>query len=203
MAKDMGYVKNVVKEVKQTARRASNALAKKDREMYEKKYGRKINIKIGSSKVKEQVGQLAGAVLQGRRYDESGKMITSAKNKSGSKTPRRATRDPKAGPMGARQPMPKRVTTGVQPRVKPFYKEAASTTRTGASVAKKAAMPKPTPVKLPTVKARPGAKGTRDEMVKSTRILGGTGYAKEPFGKAVKRTSSVGQSVTPRKKKMK
>lgn len=76
MAKDMGYVKNVVKEVKQTARRASNSLSKSDREGYEKKYGRKIDIKIGNSKVKEQVGQLAGAVLQGRRYDEKGKQIT-------------------------------------------------------------------------------------------------------------------------------
>ena len=164
MAKDMGYVKNVVKEVKQTARRASNALAKKDRKKYEEKYGRKIDIKIGKSNVKDQAGQLAGAVLQGRRYNEAGKQIT-----------------------------PKMTNK----------KNPNKTATRGAAVAKKAAMPKPTPVKLPTVKGRPGAKGTRDEMVKSVRVLGGTGYAQERFDKAVKRTSSVGQSVTPRKNKMK
>ena len=78
-AKKTNYVRNVAKEVKQTAKRVSNALDKKDRQKYEQKYGRKIDIKIGNSKVKEQVGQLAGAVLQGRRYDAAGKLITAKK----------------------------------------------------------------------------------------------------------------------------
>jgi hypothetical protein len=68
-----GYVGNVVKEVKDTARAASNAFDKADKKGYESKYGNKVNAKIGKSDVKAQAGQLAGAVLQARRYDAQGK----------------------------------------------------------------------------------------------------------------------------------
>lgn len=67
MPKNASYLDNLQKELGQTAKRASNALDK---------YllgGRKTNIKIGNSKVKEQVGQLGGALI-GRQYsDKTGK----------------------------------------------------------------------------------------------------------------------------------
>jgi hypothetical protein len=67
MPKNTSYLDNLQKELGQTAKRASNALDK---------YllgGRKTNIKIGNSKVKEQVGQLGGALI-GRQYsDKTGK----------------------------------------------------------------------------------------------------------------------------------
>jgi hypothetical protein len=67
MPKNTSYLDNLQKELGQTAKRASNALDK---------YllgGRKTNIKIGNSKVKEQVGQLGGAII-GRQYnDKTGK----------------------------------------------------------------------------------------------------------------------------------
>jgi hypothetical protein len=74
MAKKVSYLDNLQKELGQTAKRASNALDK---------YllgNRKTNIKIGSSKIKEQVGQLAGAAVLGRRYDDkTGKQIKAKK----------------------------------------------------------------------------------------------------------------------------
>lgn len=114
------YIGNVVKEVKQTAKRVSNAVDKADRSAYEKKYGRKMDVKIGSSKIKEQVGQLAGAVLQGRRYDDkTGKQIVTPKKSARSTTPsisQRATKPkgtaaPKrtGGPVGSRTEVPKKV----------------------------------------------------------------------------------------------
>jgi hypothetical protein len=73
--KKTSYAGNVVKEVKQTAKRVSNAVDKMDKKAYEAKYGKKLPA-VGSSKIKEQVGQLAGAVLQGRRYnDKTGKQV--------------------------------------------------------------------------------------------------------------------------------
>ena len=67
MPKNTSYLDNLQKELGQTAKRASNALDK---------YllgGRKTNIKIGNSKVKEQIGQLGGALI-GRQYsDKTGK----------------------------------------------------------------------------------------------------------------------------------
>jgi hypothetical protein len=75
MPKKTSYASNVVKEVKQTAKRVSNAVDKMDKKAYEAKYGKKLPA-VGSSKIKEQVGQLAGAVLQGRRYnDKTGKQV--------------------------------------------------------------------------------------------------------------------------------
>lgn len=65
------YLGNVVKEVKQTAKSASNAVDKYLNGNRPLPKG----IKIGSSNVRKEAGQLAGAVLQGRRYDESGKQI--------------------------------------------------------------------------------------------------------------------------------
>jgi hypothetical protein len=74
-AKKTSYGQNVVKEVKQTAKRVSNAVDKMDKKAYEARYGRKLPA-VGSSRIKSQVGQLAGAVLQGRRYDDkTGKQV--------------------------------------------------------------------------------------------------------------------------------
>ena len=74
MAKKMSYLDNLQKELGQTAKRTSNALDK---------YllgNRKTTIKIGPSNVKDQVGQFAGALLQGRRYeDKTGKQIKAKK----------------------------------------------------------------------------------------------------------------------------
>lgn len=120
MKKKTSYIGNVAKEVKQTAKSASNAIDKYLNGNRPLPKG----MKIGSSNVKKEAGQLAGAVLQGRRYDDkTGKQII-APNKKTAK-PRRAVRSDKAGPVAPRQPMPKKVTTGVQPRVKFFYKPAA------------------------------------------------------------------------------
>jgi hypothetical protein len=72
MPKKVSYAGNVVKEIKQTAKSASNAVDKylnKNRPLPK-------GMKIGSSNVKKEAGQLAGAVLQGRRYnDKTGKQI--------------------------------------------------------------------------------------------------------------------------------
>lgn len=82
--KKTSFVKNVVKEVKQTAKAVSNAVDKADRGTLEKKTGRKIDIKIGKSNIKDQIGQVAGAVLQGRRYDDkTGKQIKATPKKKG------------------------------------------------------------------------------------------------------------------------
>lgn len=116
------YVGNVIKEVKQTAKRVSNAVDKADKAAYEKKYGRKMDVKIGSSKIKEQVGQLAGAVLQGRRYDDkTGKQIVTPKRSTRSTTPAinksaprvKGTPAPKrtGGPVGSRTEVPKKMKT--------------------------------------------------------------------------------------------
>jgi hypothetical protein len=71
MAKKTSYIGNVVKEVKQTAKSASNAVDKYLNGNRPLPKG----MKIGPSNVKKEAGQLAGAVLQGRRYDASGKQI--------------------------------------------------------------------------------------------------------------------------------
>jgi hypothetical protein len=74
MAKKMSYLDNLQKELGQTAKRTSNAL---DKFLLG---NRKTNVKIGSSNVKEQVGQLAGALLKGARYDDkTGKQIKAKK----------------------------------------------------------------------------------------------------------------------------
>ena len=65
-----------MREAKQTVGRVSNAIDKSDRSSYEKKYGRKIPFQIGSSDIQEQIGQLVGALVRGRRYDDkTGKQI--------------------------------------------------------------------------------------------------------------------------------
>jgi len=80
MNRKMSYLENLMKEAKQTAGRANNAVDKKLQSDYEAKYGRKIGNKIGSSAIKEQVGQFAGALIQGRRYDDkTGKQIKAKK----------------------------------------------------------------------------------------------------------------------------
>jgi hypothetical protein len=75
MAKKVNYLGNVVKEVKQTAKSASNAVDKYLNGNRPLPKG----MKIGPSNVKKEAGQLAGAVLQGRRYDASGKQIVAGK----------------------------------------------------------------------------------------------------------------------------
>jgi hypothetical protein len=76
----MSYLENLMREAKQTAGRASNAVDKALQSDYEKKYNRKIGNKIGSSNVKEQVGQFVGALALGRRYDDkTGKQIKAKK----------------------------------------------------------------------------------------------------------------------------
>lgn len=150
-ASKSSYVGNVFKEVKQTAKRVSNAVDKADKAAYEKKYGRKMDVKIGSSKIKEQVGQLAGAVLQGRRYDDkTGKQImtgkaTSARPRNSVMNQRPATRPttprgtttPKSTVIGSRPrgatPAPKRVggavgtRTEVPKKIKTFKATSTST----------------------------------------------------------------------------
>lgn len=76
MAKNMSYLDNLQKELGQTAKRASNAL---DKYLLGNRPVPK-GIKIGSSKVKEQVGQLGGAIFMGARYnDKTGKRISGKK----------------------------------------------------------------------------------------------------------------------------
>jgi hypothetical protein len=76
----LSYLENLMREAKQTAGRASNAVDKALQSDYEKKYNRKIGNKIGSSNVKEQVGQFVGALALGRRYDDkTGKQIKAKK----------------------------------------------------------------------------------------------------------------------------
>lgn len=75
MAKKTSYIGNVVKEAKQTAKNASNAVDKYLNGNRPLPKG----MKIGPSNVKKEAGQLAGAVLQGRRYDEKGKQIVAKK----------------------------------------------------------------------------------------------------------------------------
>jgi len=88
MAKKVNYLGNVVKEVKQTARSASNAVDKYLNGNRPLPKG----IKIGPSNVKKEAGQLAGAVLQGRRYDASGKQIVVGKGSSARRTAQSTSR---------------------------------------------------------------------------------------------------------------
>lgn len=73
--KKTSYLGNVAKEVKQTAKSASNAVDK----YLNGNRALPKGIKIGPSNVKAEAGQLAGAILQGRRYDSKGKLITAKK----------------------------------------------------------------------------------------------------------------------------
>lgn len=74
--KSTSYLGNVAKEVKQTAKSASNAVDKYLNGNRPLPKG----VKIGPSNVKKEAGQLAGAVLQGRRYsDKTGKQIVTKK----------------------------------------------------------------------------------------------------------------------------
>ncbi len=82
------YLGNVVKEVKQTAKSASNAVDKYLNGTRPLPKG----MKIGSSNVKAEAGQLAGAVLQGRRYDASGKQIVAGKGSSARRTTQSTSR---------------------------------------------------------------------------------------------------------------
>jgi hypothetical protein len=76
MKKKTSYIGNVAKEVKQTAKNASNAIDKYLNGNRPLPKG----MKIGPSNVKKEAGQLAGAVLQGRRYDDkTGKQIMAKK----------------------------------------------------------------------------------------------------------------------------
>jgi preprotein translocase subunit SecF len=76
----MSYLENLMREAKQTTSRVNNAVDKKLQSDYEQQYNRKIGNKIGSSAVKEQIGQLAGALVLGRRYDDkTGKQIKAKK----------------------------------------------------------------------------------------------------------------------------
>jgi hypothetical protein len=76
MKKKTSYIGNVAKEVKQTAKNASNAI---DKYLNGNRTLPK-GMKIGPSNVKKEAGQLAGAVLQGRRYDDkTGKQIVAKK----------------------------------------------------------------------------------------------------------------------------
>jgi hypothetical protein len=154
MKKKTSYLDNIKKELSDRSKASGRA----SKTNYEARYGvqgvKQPGAQARASQARKNLtkatGQLVGAVLQGRRYeDKTGKQIVAKK------------------------------TAGAN-----------------AAMAKKVVSPKPK-------KAVSGPKGSRTEAVKSVRILGGTASAKEPMSKAMKRTSSMAQSVTPRKKKMK
>ena len=76
MAKNMSYLDNLKKELGQTAKTASNAL---DKYLLGNRPVPK-GIKIGPSNIKKEAGQLAGALLKGRQYDDkTGKQIKAKK----------------------------------------------------------------------------------------------------------------------------
>jgi hypothetical protein len=108
MKKKTSYIGNVVKEVKQTAKSASNAVDKYLNGNRPLPKG----MKIGPSNVKKEAGQLAGALLQGRRYDESGKQIVAGKGGSA----RRTAQSPTGRTRGTITPMPKKTAIGTKPR---------------------------------------------------------------------------------------
>ena len=71
-----GYVGNVIKEVKDNARAYSKAIDLQDKiRNYppSKRPALKAEATVNSKKVTAERGQLLGAVLQGRRYDNKGK----------------------------------------------------------------------------------------------------------------------------------
>jgi hypothetical protein len=120
MAKKVNYLGNVVKEVKQTAKSASNAVDKYLNGNRPLPKG----MKIGPSNVKKEAGQLAGALLQGRRYDASGKQIVAGKGGAARRTAQTTTgrtrttrggvpaiqpKGKKVGPVNAIAPKGKRV----------------------------------------------------------------------------------------------
>ena len=76
MAKKVSYLDNLKKELGQTATNVNNAI---DRYLNGNRPLPK-RIKIGPSNVKKEAGQLAGALLQGRRYsDKTAKQIKAKK----------------------------------------------------------------------------------------------------------------------------
>lgn len=108
MAKKIGYLGNVAKEVKQTAKKVSNAIDKGLNGNRPLPKG----MKIGPSNIKAEAGQLAGAVLQGRRYDEKGKQIVAGKGGNA----RRAAQTPTNRARKTATPMPKKTAIGIKPR---------------------------------------------------------------------------------------
>jgi hypothetical protein len=72
---EVSYLGNIKKEIGQTAKNASNAIDK----FLNGNRPLPKGMKIGPSNVRKEAGQLAGAVLQGRRYDSSGKQIKAKK----------------------------------------------------------------------------------------------------------------------------
>ena len=75
MAKNLSYFDNLKKELGQTAKTASNAL---DKYLLGNRPVPK-GIKIGPSNIKKEAGQLAGALLKGRQYDDkTGKQVKKA-----------------------------------------------------------------------------------------------------------------------------
>lgn len=109
-AKSTSYVGNVIKEVKQTAKSASNAVDKYLNGNRPLPKG----MKIGPSNVKAEAGQLAGAVLQGRRYsDKTGKQIVASPTNK--KQPKKAVSSKQVKPVAKKAAMPvtKRLKKGM------------------------------------------------------------------------------------------
>lgn len=68
---EVSYIGNIKKEIGQTATNVNNAIDK----FLNGNRPLPNGMKIGPSNVRKEAGQLAGAVLQGRRYDASGKQV--------------------------------------------------------------------------------------------------------------------------------
>ncbi len=96
MAKKVSYFDNLMKEV----RDRSKASDKLSQASYEARYGVKGVKQPGAQarasqarkNVTKATGQLLGAVLQGRRYDDKGRIIQAPKKQVGKITPMTATK---------------------------------------------------------------------------------------------------------------
>lgn len=76
MAKKVSYLDNLQKELGQAANNTSNAIDKYLNGNRPLPKG----MKLGPSNIKQEVGQLAGALLQGRRYsDKTAKQVKAKK----------------------------------------------------------------------------------------------------------------------------
>jgi hypothetical protein len=76
MAKKVSYLDNLQKELGQAAKNTSNAIDKYLNGNRPLPKG----MKLGPSNIKQEVGQLAGALLQGRRYsDKTAKQVKAKK----------------------------------------------------------------------------------------------------------------------------
>ena len=104
------YLGNINKEIGQTQKASEKAIkAKNNANIVKLPSGKKIKTglseKEANKKVKNERGQMFGALLQGRRYDEKGKQITNSTSTAKPRPKPKATAKATPKPTAKAKPM--------------------------------------------------------------------------------------------------